>query len=96
MLKETTVADSDHYNQLQGALMPRHDSGYEACPTIMTEDELIRFLRIPEISKAKNYRHVIDNLKRMHGLPRVHLCGRTVYYTEAVKQWLEGHVTYGQ
>ena len=38
-------------------------------PELMTEEEVIRFLRIPEISNATNYRYVIENLKRMHDLP---------------------------
>lgn len=45
----------------------------------MTEDELIQFLRIPGITSAGNCRHVIENLKRKHGLPRIHLDGKTVY-----------------
>ena len=39
---------------------------------------MIQFLRIPQISNATNYRHVIENLKRAHGLPRICLCGKTV------------------
>jgi hypothetical protein len=66
------------------------------CPSIMTEEELIRFLRIPEISNAKNHRNVIENLKRKHGLPRIHLCGKAVYLTDAVTVWLESHLTYGR
>jgi hypothetical protein len=69
---------------------------FQPCPTIMTEDELIRFLRIPEISNAVNHHNVIENLKRKHGLPRVHLCGKTVYLTDSVRQWLQQHVTSGQ
>ena len=65
-------------------------------PTVMTEDELICLLRIPEISRARNHRDVIENLKRTRGLPRVYLCGRAVYPTEAVKAWLENHITCGQ
>jgi len=61
----------------------------------MTEEELIRFLRIPEISGATSYRHVIENLRRNHGLPRIHLCGRTVYLTDSVKQWLRRRVICG-
>jgi hypothetical protein len=45
----------------------------------MIEEEPIRFLRIPEISSAKNCRHVIENLKRTGGLARILLCGNTVY-----------------
>jgi hypothetical protein len=62
----------------------------------MTEQELIRFLRIPEISNASNHRNVVENLKRTRGLPRIHLCGKAVYLTDAVKTWLENHLTYGQ
>ena len=78
------------------AILPSPDGEFSPCPTVMTEEELIRFLRIPEISNAANYRHVIENLKRMHGLPRIHLCGKTVYLTDSVKQWLQQHVTCGQ
>ncbi len=78
------------------AVVPTQHGGFSPCPTIMTEEELIRFLRIPEISKATNYRHVIENLKRTHGLPRIHLCGKVVYLTDSVKDWLQQHVTCGQ
>jgi len=78
------------------AILPGSDSQFVPCPTVMTEEELIRFLRIPEISNAKNHRHVIENLKRKHGLPRIHLCGKAVYLTDAVKAWLENHITSGQ
>lgn len=76
-------------------VLPDGNGGFVPCPAVMTEDEVIRFLRIPEVSNAKHCRNVIENLKRVHGLPRVHLCGKNVYLTEAVKQWLEGRVTYG-
>jgi hypothetical protein len=62
----------------------------------MTEEELIRFLRIPEISNASNHHNAIDNLKRVHGLPRIHLCGKTVYLTDSVRQWLREHIICGQ
>jgi len=62
----------------------------------MTEEELVRFLRIAEISNARNYRNVIQNLKRVYGLPRIHLCGKAVYLTDSVTQWLRQHVACGQ
>ncbi len=80
--------------KLPGILLDSQGRCYP-CPTIMTEEELVRFLRIPEISTARDHRHVIENLKRKHGLPRIHLCGKTVYLTDSVKQWLQRHVTYG-
>lgn len=58
-------------------------------PDLLTESELISFLRIPEVSKAANYHNVIENLKRMHGLPRIHLCGKPLYPIEAVKKWVK-------
>jgi len=77
-------------------VLPGPDGGFVPCPSVMTEEELIRFLRIPEISNAANHRHVIENLKRTRGLPRIFLCGKAVYLTDAVKSWLENHVTYGR
>ena len=78
------------------AILPGRDGGFGPCPTVMTEEELIRFLRIPEISSATDCRNVVENLKRVHGLPRIHLCGKTVYLTDSVRQWLQQHVTRGQ
>jgi hypothetical protein len=78
------------------AILPGLDGECGFCPTVMTEEELICFLRIPEISNAKSHRNVIENLKRTRGLPRIHLCGKTVYLTDAVKAWLENLITCGQ
>jgi len=78
------------------AILTDSEGGFGLCPTVMTEEELIRFLRIPEISNAKNQRNVIENLKRKHALPRIHLYGKAVYLTDAVTGWLESHLAYGQ
>jgi len=83
------------HNSASQSLLSDSNGGFMCCPTVMTEEELIRFLRIPEISTAGDYRHVIENLKRRHGLPRIHLCGKTVYLTESVTQWLQRHVICG-
>jgi hypothetical protein len=77
------------------AILPTSNGGLGPCPTVTTEEELIRFLRIPEISGAANHHHVIENLKRMHGLPRIHMCGKAVYLTDSVRQWLQQRVTCG-
>ena len=58
-------------------------------PDIMTESELIQFLRIPEISKSTNYQNVIENLKRMHDLPCIHICRQPLYPLEAIKKWVK-------
>ena len=56
---------------------------------LMTEEELIRFLRIPLISKAEDYGNVIENLKRMHDLPSIHICNQPLYPIEAIRRWIE-------
>ena len=78
------------------AILLGSDGDFAPCPTVMTEEELIQLLRIPQISIATNHKHVIENLKRAHGLPRIHLCGKTVYLTDSVKAWLEKHITCGR
>jgi hypothetical protein len=66
--------NSTQHTYLLPAALPESSGRFGLCPTVMTQEELIRFLRIPEISNSTNYRNVIQNLKRMHGLPRIHLC----------------------
>lgn len=72
--------------------MPDDNGGFNPCPILLTEDELIRLLRIPEISKAKDFHNVVENLKRVHDLPRIHICGKTLFPLEAVKKWLQDRV----
>ena len=88
--------NSTHEQAELTAILSEPTGGFGPCPVVMTEEELIRFLRIPEVSSATNHHNVIENLKRVHGLPRVHLCGKAVYPTEAVKQWLQQRVTCGR
>jgi len=63
---------------------------------LMTEGELIAYLRIPEISKSKDYHNVIENLKRMHQLPRIHICGRPLYPQDAIKEWIKQKTSHGK
>lgn len=60
---------------------------------LMTEEELIKFLRIPEVSSSKDYHNVIENLKRMHDLPRIRICGKPLYPRQAVLKWIDGKTT---
>ena len=55
---------------------------------LMTENELIQFLRIPEISRADDYHNVIEHLKRMRNLPRIQLCNKVLYPTRAILDWV--------
>ena len=56
------------------ATLPDGNGTFKLCPNLLTENELIRFLRIPEISKAQNYHNVITHLKRYRNLPCIHIC----------------------
>jgi len=69
--------------------LPDGNGGFMLCPNLLTEDELIRFLRIPKISKAKNYHNVIAHLKRYRKLPCIHICRKSLYPRQAVLSWIE-------
>ena len=71
------------------ATLPDGNGGFKSCPNLLTEDELIRFLRIPQISKAKNYHNVIAHLKRYRNLPCIHICRQPLYPRRAVLEWIE-------
>jgi hypothetical protein len=64
------------------------NGGFIHCPELLTEEELIVYLRIPQVSQAKDYHNVIENLKRVHDLPRIHLCGQPLYPVDAIRQWI--------
>ena len=61
-------------------------------PALMTEGELIQFLRIPEVSKAKDLGHVIENLRRMHGLSCIHISRQPLYPLKSVLEWIDQQV----
>ncbi len=65
------------------------NGGFTSYPELLTEQELINFLRIPLISKAEDYGNVIENLKRMHNLPCIHICKQPLYPIEAIRKWIE-------
>ncbi|OHB60803.1 MAG: hypothetical protein A2167_08885 [Planctomycetes bacterium RBG_13_46_10] len=57
-------------------------------PVLMTEQELIEFLRIPAVSKADDYTNVVANLKRMRDLPCIHICRQPLYPRAAILHWI--------
>ena len=58
-------------------------------PELMTETELMHFLRIPDVSHGANPRNVVENLKRFHQLPCIHISKRPLYPLGAVRRWVE-------
>ena len=65
-------------------------------PPLMTEAELIEFLRIPEISGSQNHHNVVEHLKKARGLPRIHICHKVLYPQKAVLEWVEKETDAGK
>ena len=72
------------------------DGTLRPVPELMTENELILYLRIPEVSKAKDFRNVIYNLRRMRNLPRIHICGKPLYPRKAINEWIQSKTERGK
>ena len=62
-------------------------------PDLMTETELIEYLRIPEISRSNNFHNVIEHLKSMRNFPRIHICSKALYPLKVVRDWIEKETT---
>ena len=73
--------------------MPEGRDAWQPVPQLMTQDELVRFLRIPEISTAKNQYNVIEHLKRYRSLPRIRLCNKSLYPLNAILEWIDQKIT---
>lgn len=58
-------------------------------PDVLTEQELIKFLRIPEVSTSKNYHNVVQNLIRFRNLPRIQIGKRLLFPKQAVLEWIQ-------
>jgi len=69
---------------------------FDSYPELLTEAEVIDFLRIPEISNSRNYHNVIEHLKKFRGLPRIHICRRALYPKKAILEWMEKETDVGK
>lgn len=65
-----------------------HFANGKVVPDLMTEEELIEFLRIPFVSTAKDYRNVVKNLIRLRDLPRLQIGKRLLFPKQAVLEWI--------
>ncbi len=85
-------------NAMRGptAATPERADAWQPVPQLMTQDELVRFLRIPEISAAKDQHNVIEHLKRYRDLPRIRLCNKTLYPLNAILDWIERQTINGK
>ena len=78
------------------AILPGPDGSCRPASELMTEDELIQYLRIKEVSKARDHHNVVENLKRMRDLPRIHICGKPLYPLKAIQVWIEKNTKWEQ
>ena len=62
-------------------------------PDLMTEAELIQFLRIPAVTKAANHSNVVRNLKQRRGLPCMYISKQPLYWRPAIEEWLQRQMT---
>ncbi len=65
----------------------------ECIPDLLTEKELVQYLRISEVSKAADYSNVIKNLIRMRDLPRIEICNKLLFPRQAILEWIEKEAT---
>ena len=89
----TTNRQKNISSRIAPAILPNANGEPALCPQLLTEEELIFFLRIPHVSNAKNYHNVVENLKRMHGLPRIYICGKPLYPREAINDRIKNKTT---
>ena len=75
--------------------MPDSNRSSTPYPDLLTENELVSFLRIHEISNSQDHHNVIEHLKRYRNLPRIHLCNKTLYPLNAILKWIEKETIYG-
>ena len=66
-----------------------HEPNLVDFPELMTETELLQFLRIPDVSHGADPHHVVENLKRFHQLPCIHISRQPLYPLVAVRRWVE-------
>ena len=58
-------------------------------PDLLTIDEVIQVLRIPQVSTSKDYHNVVKNLIRFRDLPRIQICKKLLFPKKAVLEWIE-------
>ncbi len=89
------VAENNNTTVLTTTVISDGTVGFRPCPELLTEDELIRFLRIPQVSNSENHHNVIEHLKRYRDLPRIRICNKVLYPTQAILKWIEKETTNG-
>jgi len=74
----STEKQMDDFTFAAPAILPDGNGGFTHYHDLMTEDELVQFLRIPQISNSENHHNVIEHLKRYRSLPRIRICNKVL------------------
>jgi hypothetical protein len=90
------ATEDDNHVFVISSVLPDGNGGFTPCPELLTEEKLIRFLRIEEISSSKDYHNVIEHLKRLRSLPRIRICNKTLYPKKAIQKWIERESVFGK
>ena len=61
-------------------------------PDLLTEQELIEYLRMPEVSTSRNLKRSIQYLKSFKELPRINISRSTLYPLKAIREWIDKQV----
>ena len=83
-------------NSTSSSVIQPNDNAEHVYRELMTESEVIQFLRIPEVSNSENHHNVIEHLKKVRGLPRIHICHKVLYPKKAVLEWVEKQTDFGK
>ena len=87
------ISRHQHTTQEVATAVPNSHRTLPPCPELLTERELALFLRIGEISKSRDHHNVIEHLKRYRALPRIRICNKVLYPTQAIRRWIEKETT---
>lgn len=82
---ETKRKINENEQEIMPVLLVRQET---VMPDLMTEEEVIEYLRIPCVSDARNYKHVIDNLIRFRDLPCIHISRKRLFPRKLVRDWI--------
>jgi hypothetical protein len=79
--------------QEETTAMPDGNGSFAPFPELLTEEELVLFLRIAEVSNSRDHHNVIEHLKRYRDLPRIHICNKVLYPMQAIRKWIDKETT---
>jgi len=75
-----------------GCEIVTEQAGHNGFPELLTEDELVEFLRLSDLGAKGKHGNVIAHLKRTRGLPCLHISKQPLYWLPAIRDWIQQQV----